>query len=189
MLISVSQWLRSLLRDGESLEVNPLECCFRSMLRVIVLLEAEPPSQSQISWRLKQVSLKNFPVFSAIHHSFNSDQFPNPRQWKNIPTAFGGRPSFGRFVVVPYSFHFFNGFNGALWDIQSFIYFFITQPWSVHLHNFVPACLVVLQTLGPFRTFNCVTSEGNWLHQILFKDFIAKGVNTYARTTFPCLFF
>ena len=30
--------------------------------------------------------------------------------------SFGGRPSLGRFVVVPYSFHFFNnGFNDALW--------------------------------------------------------------------------
>ncbi|MGH0165412.1 UNVERIFIED_CONTAM: hypothetical protein FKN15_049235 [Acipenser sinensis] len=58
--------------------LKPLECCFSSMLRVIVLLEGEPPSQSQISGRLKQVSLKNFPVFSAIHHSFNSDQFPSP---------------------------------------------------------------------------------------------------------------
>ncbi|MGH0151073.1 UNVERIFIED_CONTAM: hypothetical protein FKN15_027343 [Acipenser sinensis] len=58
--------------------LKPLECCFSSMLRVIVLLEGEPPSQSQISGRLKQVSLKNFPVFSSIHHSFNSDQFPSP---------------------------------------------------------------------------------------------------------------
>ncbi|MGH0132282.1 UNVERIFIED_CONTAM: hypothetical protein FKN15_033923 [Acipenser sinensis] len=55
------------------------------MLRVIVLLEGEPPSQSQISGRLKQVSLKNFPVFSAIHHSFNSDQFPSPCRRKTSP--------------------------------------------------------------------------------------------------------
>ena len=55
------------------------------MLRVIVLLEGEPPSQSQISGRLKQVSLKNFPVFSTIHHSLNSDQFPSPCQWKTCP--------------------------------------------------------------------------------------------------------
>ena len=59
---------------------------------------------------------------------------------------------------------FNNGFNGAPWDVQSLGYFFITQPWSVLLHNFVPdlfgellrlhsaACLVVLQTLGHFRT-------------------------------------
>ena len=64
--------------------LKPLECCFSSMLRVIVLLEGEPPSQSQISGRPKQVSLNNFPVFSTIHHSLNSDQFPVPgdeKQW------------------------------------------------------------------------------------------------------------
>ena len=53
------------------------------MLRVIVLLEGEPQSQSQISGRLKQVSLKN--VFSSIHHSFNSYQFPSPCRWKTSP--------------------------------------------------------------------------------------------------------
>jgi hypothetical protein len=41
-----------------------------------------------------------------------------------------------------------------------------------------------LQTGGLYLT-NYVTSEGNWLHQILFRGFIAKGVNTNARTTFP----
>ena len=50
------------------------------MLRVIVLLEGEPPFQSQISGRMKHVSLKNFPVFSAIHFSFNSDQFDKSPQ-------------------------------------------------------------------------------------------------------------
>ena len=58
--------------------LKPLKCCFSSMLRAIVLLEGEPPYQSQLSGRLKQGSLKNFSVFSAIHHSFNSDQFPSP---------------------------------------------------------------------------------------------------------------
>uniref|UniRef100_A0A674AAM1 Solute carrier family 13 member 1 n=1 Tax=Salmo trutta TaxID=8032 RepID=A0A674AAM1_SALTR len=37
------------------------ECCFSSMLRVIVLLEGEPLSQSQFSERLKQVSFKKIP--------------------------------------------------------------------------------------------------------------------------------
>ena len=37
------------------------------------------------SQRLKQVSLKNFPVFSTIQHSFNSDQFPSPCRWKTSP--------------------------------------------------------------------------------------------------------
>ena len=40
--------------------------------------------------------------------------------------SFGGWPSFGRFVVVPYSFHFFyNGFNVAPWDGQRFGYLFL----------------------------------------------------------------
>jgi hypothetical protein len=40
--------------------------------------------------------------------------------------SFGGRPSLGKFVEVPYSFNvFYNGFNGALWDVQSFIYIYI----------------------------------------------------------------
>ena len=65
--------------------IKPHKCCFSSMLRVIVLLEGEPPSQSQISGRLKQVSLENFPIFSTIHHSFNSDQFPSPCRWKTSP--------------------------------------------------------------------------------------------------------
>ena len=84
--------------------------------------------------------------------------------------SFGGRPSLGRFVVVPYSFKkSYNEFNGALWDVQSFGYFFYNPSCFVLLHNFVPdlfgellglhgvllggaPCLVVLQTLGPFRT-------------------------------------
>ena len=35
-----------------------------------------------------------------------------------------------------------------------------------------------LYTGGLYLT-NYVTSEGNWLHQILFRGFIAKGVNIY----------
>ena len=61
--------------------LKPLECCFR----VIVLLEGEPPSQSQISGRLKQVCLENFPVFSAMHHSFISVSFHTPCRWKTSP--------------------------------------------------------------------------------------------------------
>ena len=46
------------------------------MLSAIVLLEGDPPSQSQISGRLKPVSLKNFPVFNAILSILTS--FPVP---------------------------------------------------------------------------------------------------------------
>ena len=44
-----------------------------------------------------------------------------------------------------------------------------------------------LQPGGLYLT-NYVTYEGNWLHQILFRGLIAKGVNTYTRTTFTFLF-
>ena len=45
------------------------------------------------------------------------------------PVSFGGRPSLGRLVVVPYSFNFLiMDLNGASWDVQSFGYFSITQP-------------------------------------------------------------
>ena len=40
-----------------------------------------------------------------------------------------------------------------------------------------------LHTGGLYLT-KYVTSEGNWLHYILFRGFIANGVNTCARTTF-----
>ena len=38
---------------------------------------------------------------------------------------------------------------------------------------------------GGLDLTNYVTSEGNWLHKILFKGFIAKGMITYARTILP----
>ena len=43
-----------------------------------------------------------------------------------------------------------------------------------------------LHTGGLYLT-NYVTSEGNWLHQILFRCFIAKEVNTFTHNTFPFL--
>jgi hypothetical protein len=42
---------------------------------------------------------------------------------------------------------------------------------------------------GGLDLTNYVTSEDIWLHQILFRGFLAKGVNTYARTTFQLCFF
>ena len=45
-----------------------------------------------------------------------------------------------------------------------------------------------LHTGGLYLT-NYVTSEDHWLHQILFRGFIATGVNTYVRTTFQFLIF
>ena len=42
-----------------------------------------------------------------------------------LSVSFGGWPSLGRFVVVPYSVML--DFNGAPWDCQSFRYYFVTQ--------------------------------------------------------------
>ena len=46
----------------------------------------------------------------------------------------------------------------------------------------MPAGTLRLPTGGLYLT-NYVTSEGNWLLQIVFRGFISKGVNTYACTT------
>ena len=54
-------------------------------LRVIVLLEGEPPPQSQVFCRLKQVFFKNCPVFGSIHLALNLDQFPSTCWWKASP--------------------------------------------------------------------------------------------------------
>ena len=55
------------------------------MLRVIVLLEGEPLSQSQISGRQKQVSLNNFPVFSAFIIPSILTSYPVPVGKKTSP--------------------------------------------------------------------------------------------------------
>jgi hypothetical protein len=75
------------------------------------------------------------------------------------------------------SIFFYNGFNDAPWYIQSFWYFFITQPWSVLLHNFVPdvfgellgphgaawwcSLLSVVADSGAFRN-RCIYTEIMW---------------------------
>jgi hypothetical protein len=67
-----------------------------------------------------------------------------------------------------------------LWGLSEQVYIY----WD-HMTDHVT---LRLHTGGLYLT-NYVTSEGNWLHQILFRGFIAKGVNTYAHTTFQLLFF
>ena len=53
--------------------------------------------------------------FRVIFGLFVASLFNALLAWS---VSFGGRPFLGRFVVEPYSFHFF--YNGALWDVQSF---------------------------------------------------------------------
>ena len=55
-----------------------------------------------------------------------------------LSVSFGGRHSLGRFVVVPYSFHSLIMDLMVLRGLFKVFNFFITQPRSVLLHNFVP---------------------------------------------------
>ncbi|MEQ2316711.1 hypothetical protein AMECASPLE_035381 [Ameca splendens] len=92
------------------------------MLRVIVLLEDEPPSRSQITGRLTWVLPKSILVFSTIHLHHDLDQFPShcaaekhqhrmmwpPPCFSHLlawSVSFGGQPSLGRFVMVSCAFH------------------------------------------------------------------------------------
>ena len=65
--------------------LKPLECCFSSMLRVIVLLEGEPPSQSQISGRLNRFPsrISLYLATSIIPSILTS--FPIPADGKTSP--------------------------------------------------------------------------------------------------------
>jgi hypothetical protein len=53
------------------------------MLKVIVLLEGEPPSQSQISGRPKQVSVKNFTYLAPSIIPSILTSFPVPADEKH----------------------------------------------------------------------------------------------------------
>ena len=59
----------------------------------------------------------------------------------------------------------------------------ILSQGTVYWDNVTGHVTLRLHTGGLYLTNN-VTSEGNWLHQILFWDFMVKEVKTYARTTF-----
>jgi len=65
--------------------LKPLECCFSSMLRVIVLLEGEPPSQSQITSRLTQLLCQNIPVYPFSIFPSTQTSFPVPAAGKTSP--------------------------------------------------------------------------------------------------------
>ncbi|MEQ2296790.1 hypothetical protein AMECASPLE_028109 [Ameca splendens] len=67
--------------------LKPLHCCFKSMLLVIVLLEGEHLSQSQITGRLTQFC-------SKISLYLAPTIFPSTQQ-----------PSLGWLVVVPCAFY------------------------------------------------------------------------------------
>ena len=59
----------------------------------------------------------------------------------------------------------------------------------IYIHTHTHREIAHRWTLYQCHNLTNVTSEGNWLHQILFRGFIAKGVNKYVLTTFLFFFF
>lgn len=77
--------LRSGLWLGHSNKCFPLNhwsVALAVCLGSLSCLKGKHPSQSQITGKLNQVLLRNIPVFSTIHLSIDSDQFPSPCCWK-----------------------------------------------------------------------------------------------------------
>jgi hypothetical protein len=60
------------------------------------------------------------------------------------------------------------------------------SPHCIYWAHVTDHVTLRLHTVGLYLT-NYVTSEGNWLHQILFRGFIAKGVSTSAIWTILCM--
>ena len=68
ILNGIQVWaLAGPLKDFHILVVKIFQCCFGCMLGVIVLLERRSSPQSTVFCTLKQVLLKNLPVFGSIH--------------------------------------------------------------------------------------------------------------------------
>ena len=57
------------LEDFHILVLKQFQCCFSCMLGVIVLLERKFSPQSKVFCTLKQVLIKDLPVFGSIHCS------------------------------------------------------------------------------------------------------------------------
>ena len=70
ILNGIEVWaLAGPLKDFHILVLKPFQCCFGSMLGVIVLLERKSLPRSKVFCTLKQVILKDLPVFGSIHCS------------------------------------------------------------------------------------------------------------------------
>jgi hypothetical protein len=61
------------LKDIKSLVPKPLLCCLACVLRVIVLLEGEPSSQSEVLSTLEQVFVKDLSVLCSVHLALDPD--------------------------------------------------------------------------------------------------------------------
>ena len=65
--------LAGLLKDFHALVLKPFQCCFGCILEVIVLLERKSAPQCKVFCTLKQVLLKDLPLFSSV---FSHSLFP-----------------------------------------------------------------------------------------------------------------
>ncbi|XP_055489339.1 metallo-beta-lactamase domain-containing protein 2 isoform X2 [Leucoraja erinacea] len=61
------------LKDILRLVTKPLLRCLACVLRVVVLLEGEPPPQSEVQNALEQDFIKDLPVLCSVHLSLNPD--------------------------------------------------------------------------------------------------------------------
>ena len=86
ILNGIQVWaLAGPLKDFHVLVLKPFQCCFGWIVGVIVLLEHKSLWQSQVFCTLKQVLLKDLPVFSSIHCSLDPYKSPSPWYWKASP--------------------------------------------------------------------------------------------------------
>ena len=86
ILNGIQVWaLAGPLEDFHVLVLKPFQCCFGCMLGVIVLLECKSSPQSQVFCTLKQVLLKDLPVFGSIHCSLYPYKSPSPDCCKASP--------------------------------------------------------------------------------------------------------
>ena len=67
------QALAGPLKDIQRLVLKSLLRCLHCMLRVVVLLEGEPSSQSEVLSALEQVFIKDLSVLCSVHLSLDPD--------------------------------------------------------------------------------------------------------------------
>ena len=79
ILNGIQVWaLAGPLKDFHVLVLKPFQCCFACMLGVIVLLKHKSSPLSKVVCTLKQVLLKDWPVFGSIHCSLCPYKSPSP---------------------------------------------------------------------------------------------------------------
>ena len=56
---------------------SPLLCSISCVLRVVVMLKGELPSQFELSCRGQHIFVEDFSVFCSIHFPFQPDEYPS----------------------------------------------------------------------------------------------------------------